>query len=143
MCSSDLCREFFCGWRLRPELGDEWRPDRSGVFITVESVAGPGVPPVMAMTFMLVAEAFKVVHTRAFVDMVRQEVLDGWTIFVALPGRAGFRAKRVHIRDAAAQEAARTDIGRLETLLEQGLRLIHAQPFEPYALSHSGRDVST
>ncbi|MEP6831680.1 MAG: hypothetical protein ABI963_15180 [Rhizomicrobium sp.] len=26
-----VCRGFLCGWRLVPELGDDWRPDRSGV----------------------------------------------------------------------------------------------------------------
>lgn len=28
-----ICREFLCGWLLFPELGDDWRPDRSGVII--------------------------------------------------------------------------------------------------------------
>ena len=28
-----LCQEFFCGWRLIPALGPDWRPDRSGVMI--------------------------------------------------------------------------------------------------------------
>src|SRR5690348_4317915 len=78
-----VCRDFHCCWRQRPELGDEWRPDRSGVFIMLENIAGTGVPPVMAMTLMLIAEAFKIIHTRAFVDMVRKEVLDGLPIFVA------------------------------------------------------------
>jgi len=26
-----VCREFLCGWRLFEELGDDWRPDVSGV----------------------------------------------------------------------------------------------------------------
>lgn len=28
-----LCRGFFCGYRLIPALGDQWRPDRCGVMI--------------------------------------------------------------------------------------------------------------
>jgi hypothetical protein len=28
-----LCRTFFCGWRLVQQLGDDWRPDKSGVMI--------------------------------------------------------------------------------------------------------------
>jgi len=28
-----VCRTFFCGWRQIPELGDDWRPDRSGILI--------------------------------------------------------------------------------------------------------------
>jgi len=26
-----VCREFLCGWRLFEEMGDDWRPDLSGV----------------------------------------------------------------------------------------------------------------
>jgi hypothetical protein len=28
-----VCQEFLCGWRLFPELTDEWRPDLSGVLV--------------------------------------------------------------------------------------------------------------
>ena len=28
-----VCRGFFCGYRLISQLGEEWRPDRSGVLI--------------------------------------------------------------------------------------------------------------
>ena len=28
-----ICRQFLCGWRLFPELGEEWRPDLSGIMI--------------------------------------------------------------------------------------------------------------
>jgi uncharacterized protein len=27
----DVCREFLCGWRLFEDMGDDWRPDLSGV----------------------------------------------------------------------------------------------------------------
>jgi hypothetical protein len=27
------CQEFLCGWRLFPELTDDWRPDLSGVLV--------------------------------------------------------------------------------------------------------------
>jgi hypothetical protein len=28
-----VCQQFLCGWRLFPELGDDWRPDLSGVLV--------------------------------------------------------------------------------------------------------------
>jgi len=37
-----LCRGFFCGWRIIPKLGPEWRPDKSGVMILTVI---EGVPP--------------------------------------------------------------------------------------------------
>jgi hypothetical protein len=48
----EICRTFLCGWRRVPQLGEEWRPDRSGVLMMTQDVAklpeayraqGPGV----------------------------------------------------------------------------------------------------
>jgi len=37
-----VCRGFLCGWRLVPELGDSWRPDRSGILpVLVEKADVP------------------------------------------------------------------------------------------------------
>jgi hypothetical protein len=36
-----LCRTFFCGWRLIPQLGPDWRPDRSGVMILLVTSPPP------------------------------------------------------------------------------------------------------
>ena len=35
----EICRTFLCGWRLVPELGDQWRPDRSGILIMTQETA--------------------------------------------------------------------------------------------------------
>jgi hypothetical protein len=37
-----LCQTFFCGWRVIPKLGDDWRPDKSGVMILLVE---KNVPP--------------------------------------------------------------------------------------------------
>lgn len=31
----DVCRGYLCGWRTLPKLGDDWRPDRSGILLTI------------------------------------------------------------------------------------------------------------
>ena len=36
------CRHWLCGWRMQPELGEDWRPDRSGVLLIPEIAATPG-----------------------------------------------------------------------------------------------------
>ena len=35
----DVCQQFLCGWRLFEELGDEWRPDLSGVLMMRQAPA--------------------------------------------------------------------------------------------------------
>lgn len=37
-----LCQGFYCGWRLIPKLGEDWRPDKSGVMILIVT---KDVPP--------------------------------------------------------------------------------------------------
>ena len=33
-----ICRTFHCGWRQVPQLGEAWRPDRSGVLMLTQDV---------------------------------------------------------------------------------------------------------
>ena len=37
-----LCRSFLCAWRKLPQLGDDWRPDKSGVMLI--EVTGEQIP---------------------------------------------------------------------------------------------------
>jgi len=48
----EICRTFLCGWRLVPQLGEAWRPDRSGILMLRQDMdklpeehraAGPGM----------------------------------------------------------------------------------------------------
>jgi hypothetical protein len=34
----DVCRAFFCGWRQVPQLGETWRPDRSGILMMMQDI---------------------------------------------------------------------------------------------------------
>jgi len=38
----EVCRGFLCGWRMVSQLGDAWRPDRSGILLLI--VAAKDVP---------------------------------------------------------------------------------------------------
>ena len=34
----EICRGFLCGWRQVPQLGDDWRPDHSGILMMMQEV---------------------------------------------------------------------------------------------------------
>ena len=42
-----VCQQFLCGWRLFEDMGDDWRPDRSGVLAMRK--APPNCPPTGAV----------------------------------------------------------------------------------------------
>lgn len=37
------CRNWYCAWRVLPELGNDWRPDKSGVMLEFSDERFPGV----------------------------------------------------------------------------------------------------
>jgi hypothetical protein len=36
----DVCRTFFCGWMISPDLGPEWKPDRARLIVRMVARAG-------------------------------------------------------------------------------------------------------
>src|SRR4051812_44612489 len=51
------CRDFFCAWMQDTTLPEEWRPDRSGVFVQAVDIQGRP-----ALSLMLIADALKTVR---------------------------------------------------------------------------------
>ena len=72
-----ICRQFLCGWRMFPELGEEWRPDLSGIMIL--QVAQKDLPEIYRPAG----------HGMQFL------ILDGNEAAVTRPGVAEFVADQV------------------------------------------------
>jgi hypothetical protein len=138
-----VCRDFFCGWRMMPELDENWRPDRSRVFITLERVQVPGRPDVAtAMTFMLVGDVFQTARSERFITVVRKKAMESVAMYLAMPGPPGSKPLRITLPPMAMLEAARRGRDHVKALLEQAVKFMSAQPFEPLPITHSGNDVS-
>jgi hypothetical protein len=67
-----VCRGFLCGWRLVPELGDAWRPDRSGILpVLVEKADVPENHRAAGDGFNLIVTGGEAaIHRPGFADYV-------------------------------------------------------------------------
>ena len=81
----NVCREFLCGWRLFEEMGDDWRPDLSGVMALRWS---PAELPAAWKTapygvHLLVTGGEQAVQRPAFIRYVAQTMARGIPIFLS------------------------------------------------------------
>ena len=81
----NVCREFLCGWRLFEEMGDDWRPDLSGVMALRWA---PDQLPAAWKTapygvHLLVIGGQQAVMRPAFVTYVAQAMAHGIPIFLS------------------------------------------------------------
>jgi len=83
-----ICRDYFCGWRLMPQLGDEWRPDLCGVMLTTPG-GETSVEMVAAGAIKIVLLERRAVHWVPLVEFVRDRAQTDIPIYVTVAGKEG------------------------------------------------------
>jgi len=136
------CRAFICYWLHVPNLGDEWRPDRSGVLPYVET---EGISEDFDLStgigLMLVGNPLKIVRQKSFQDFVTTGVMSSVPLFLSLPGPRGHQAATVSLNTEQMVEAVSR--GAVKDALEVAVKLLRGWDFQPAAITFSGNDVSS
>jgi hypothetical protein len=86
------CRDYYCGWRMIASLGDDWRPDKSGVFIT--DLDDDVCDDHRARGLKLVIESEQTVARRDFVEFICTMVGNDIPIYLSIPGPIGHLAPK-------------------------------------------------
>lgn len=110
-----VCREFLCGWRLFAEMGEAWRPDRSGV-LAVRLGADRLPPQYQSIGYgvELAVLGGAAAVTPALTDHVRRLLKRG--IAVYLSAASPSTLVNVHLDAAADAAAAQATLLRLYDL---------------------------
>lgn len=139
-----VCRNFYCGWRLLPSMGDEWRPDRSGVFALLETDNIPAhFKWNVGINLMLVGDPLQIVREPRFITFVATGVANAVPLFLVLPGPPGHQGRKAPLNTKAMIEAAsgpRLGVGQL---LEAALKGLMGHPFKAYTMTNSGHDMDS
>ncbi len=131
-----LCREFHCGWRQLPILNDDWRPDRSGVFVEIEVIDGE-----TALSLVLIGNPLKTVRQTWFIDFITTGVRGNVPLHLGIPGPPGFQGASLPLNTRQMVEAAGASRTRVKDLLEKELKRLAAHRFEPRIFKHSGHNM--
>jgi hypothetical protein len=130
-----VCRSFHCGWRQLPILDDDWRPDRSGVFVEVEEIDGE-----TAISLILIGNPLKTVRQDWFIAFVRTGVGGRVPLHLGIPGPTGFKGASLPLNTRQMFEAANTSRAQVKDLLEKELKRLKAHAFEPRVFQYRGND---
>jgi hypothetical protein len=130
-----LCRDFHCGWRQLPILDDDWRPDRSGVFVEIEVIDDE-----TALSLILIGNPLKTIRQPWFVDFVTTGVRGGVPLHLGIPGPRGCQGASLPLTTRQMFEAAGLSPARVKDLLEKELKRLQTHAFEPRVFQNSGND---
>jgi hypothetical protein len=126
------CREFNCGWRVMPELGDELRPDRSGILIrhTTEHIP-PGLAPV-GLYFLLHKQTD--VIGPGFANYLCRLVAQRIAVFFSIRGPDGFSDGGVLLNGHLGPVLG--DANKALRVLHDALEALSKNKFEPAIFKH-------
>lgn len=125
------CRGWNCGWRKLPNLGPNWRPDKSGIMLRMD-----GDPFTDGVTISLIGGA-SALRNRQLEPLVGAWVEAGVKVFLQCIGPQGFLPSLTAI-NPIVEDAVRS---RNMALVGQALRDIHAavqqqHVWQPDGLEH-------
>jgi hypothetical protein len=132
-----VCQGFYCGWRMLPQLDEEWRPDRSGVLVTPQNENIPAEFELREGIEFLIIGGEDAIRRPGFVETICTFVRRRVATFVAIPGPEGYFPARVILNtDQMVDAAAKGDRARALSLLLSLLEQAKDHEFQPAVLVH-------
>ncbi len=122
-----ICRSYFCGWFGLPQLGEDWRPDRSGILLSPRRDGIPDTYEFREGIEFLILGGEAAIRWPAFLDFLAQLLRGRTPAFLAVPGPEGHYPARVFLNDALA----RVPQARLGDALAVALTAARGHRFEP------------
>ena len=137
-----VCRTYYCGWRRMNLFPDNWRPDKSGLFIELEADQPPQFQPI-GISIMLTGNPLKSIRQPDFIDFVARNVSNNIALYLGMPGPRGKQAARLPLNTNEIKAASAQSRALLREALEKILKRLQAHTYIPYEMENSGADVST
>jgi len=129
-----VCRDWYCGWRVLPNLGDEWRPDRSEILIVPEYEDIPGAfVERPGLKFVITGSHSAALQPR-FIKYVAALVDADIPVFLSLPGPPGYFFAKAFLNFRLKDAALRRDGRAILAVLQDILRVLPLGGFEKVVL---------
>ncbi len=78
-----VCQGWHCAWRFMAQLGDEWRPDLSGVMLRSDE---------NGIIFQPIRDPKDVLTTERAIELIGGGVAQGISMSLSIPTKKGFRS---------------------------------------------------
>ena len=85
-----VCQNWYCAWRFMEQLGEEWRPDRSGIMLRSDE---------KGIIFQPIREPKDVLTSERALELIGGGVEQGIPLCMSIPTKEGFRSYRMPLNE--------------------------------------------
>lgn len=89
-----VCQDWHCAWRFMAQLGDEWRPDTSGILLRSDE---------QGIIFQPIREAKDVLTTERAIELIGGGIVQGITLSMSIPTKKGYRSYGMELNQHLAE----------------------------------------
>jgi hypothetical protein len=130
-----VCRDYDCGWRLLPALPEDWRPDRSGIFVDrlrFREGADNEIPAHYDRKFMvqLLLLRPEAIEDAQLPDVIALFVRANVPVFLGVCGPPGFQNALVFLNEFVRRAVAAGDRAAVMAVARRAAELAAAHRFE-------------
>jgi hypothetical protein len=122
----------------------DWRPDKSGIFVELET---GNIPPRLNANFglilVLVGNPLRTIREPRFLDFVTRCVTNNIMVSLGYPGPHGKQSAQLPLNTKAMVEATRRSRAEVKSILEKTLKRLAGHEFIPYEMQNTGQNFST
>lgn len=126
------CRDFYCLWRIMPNLEDMWRPDRCGILMRPGRV--PQGFPAQLATELYMVRGPDILETIDFIALTVAYIEDGMALFLCVPEGDGTTYAQTFLNPALGDAIANRDLVEVRSRLRSIYRNLigaHDDPTAP------------
>ncbi|MSP94045.1 MAG: hypothetical protein EXR00_02145 [Alphaproteobacteria bacterium] len=131
-----VCRAYHCAWRYLQVLGEEWRPDKSGILTEFQNEGFPANYPSRPGLRITITGPLETVFEPGFAALLIGLIRAGVPIALSIPGPVGHYPAGAFINDALKEAVAAKDSARIVAGLREILRGLEGHVYNPVALRH-------
>ena len=123
-----VCQNWHCAWRFMAQLGDEWRPDRSGVLLRSDE---------NGIIFQPIGEPKEVLTTQRAIELIGGGVAQGIPMSLSIPTKKGFRSYGLALNEPLEAVVASRHFPSIKAKLVELIEFSASQNTSPIIVTDS------
>ena len=131
-----ICRTWFCSWRIMAQFDESWRPDKSGILISLET---ENIPPAyevrFALRFDLIGNLAVVLQPR-FLELVSAMVEERKPVFLCVRKTPGRRAGSTFLNPILEEAVRLRDYATIKRLVVEAVGAAATYDGEALSFKH-------
>ncbi|EIP0122968.1 YkgJ family cysteine cluster protein [Vibrio alginolyticus] len=119
-----VCRNWHCAWLYMSNLGDEWRPDRSGVILRLEEDG---------LILQAIRDPLVVLTSQLSLELIGGGIENNLSISISVPTRTGYCYSLVRINEHLKPAVISRDFQAAQRSMSEMVVFASAQKTDPIA----------